>query len=330
MGSRAVVVVCRDEDAARGASACRRRARRLSTRAPAGASSTTPTLRARRCLDRVARRSTAAGLWDELETDWLLPRLRADALVGQGAGAAAAPVRRRSGAAARVGARATAVAALERPRPRGVDVGDAAAAASRERRPTRGRYVEAYRRYCWPVASLDDLRLAPFHLLASEGAVHADKDHVWHMEHARPASAEPDAALLPATPHRVVDATDAASQAAGDRVVGGAHRARRRGDGRQAARLRRPRAAQGSSSRRSSAAAASTCGSSTARSTPRRPTSSGCASAASGASGRWPCASSPSASRRSSASSAASRCGACTSASSACSRWRASRWTAPL
>jgi len=32
------------------------------------------------------------------------------------------------------------------------------------------------------VASVADLRLAPFHLLASEGAVHVDKDHVWHLE----------------------------------------------------------------------------------------------------------------------------------------------------
>ena len=37
-------------------------------------------------------------------------------------------------------------------------------------------YAEACRRYCWPVDSLDDLKLAPFHLLATVGAVHADKD----------------------------------------------------------------------------------------------------------------------------------------------------------
>ena len=31
------------------------------------------------------------------------------------------------------------------------------------------RYIEAYRRYCWPVGELGDYKLAPFHLLASEG-----------------------------------------------------------------------------------------------------------------------------------------------------------------
>jgi protein phosphatase len=44
------------------------------------------------------------------------------------------------------------------------------------------RYTQAYGQYCWPVHSLGDLKLAPFHLLASENAVHADKPHTWHME----------------------------------------------------------------------------------------------------------------------------------------------------
>src|SRR5206468_10339511 len=51
----------------------------------------------------------------------------------------------------------------------------------RERQADAQRYIAAYRRYCWPVRGIDDLRLAPFHLLASEGAVHVDKDHLWHM-----------------------------------------------------------------------------------------------------------------------------------------------------
>ena len=36
------------------------------------------------------------------------------------------------------------------------------------------RYVREYQQYCWPVQSLDDFKLAPFHVLASEGAVHVD------------------------------------------------------------------------------------------------------------------------------------------------------------
>jgi protein phosphatase len=43
------------------------------------------------------------------------------------------------------------------------------------------RYAEAWRGYAWPVKTIDDLKIAPFHLLASEGAVHFDKDHAWHI-----------------------------------------------------------------------------------------------------------------------------------------------------
>ncbi len=81
----------------------------------------------------------------------------------------------------------------------------------RERLDLAQKYVESYRRYCWPVHSLDDLKLAPFHLLASEGQVHADKDHVWHMEKlARLCAA--DSGLLLATPYRIVDLSDEASE----------------------------------------------------------------------------------------------------------------------
>ena len=40
-------------------------------------------------------------------------------------------------------------------------------------------YIDSYRRYCWPVQSVSDLKLAPFHLLATEGQVHVQRDHVW-------------------------------------------------------------------------------------------------------------------------------------------------------
>jgi protein phosphatase len=79
-----------------------------------------------------------------------------------------------------------------------------------ERRVMAEQYIEAYRRYCWTVHSLADLKLAPFHLLASEDVVHSDKDHVWHMSTlARLCAADPG--LLLATPYKVVDLADEAS-----------------------------------------------------------------------------------------------------------------------
>lgn len=72
------------------------------------------------------------------------------------------------------------------------------------------RYVREYRHYCWPVNTLDDFKLAPFHVLASESAVHTDKRHTWHMEMiAR--LCEEDERLLLATPFQVVDLNDGTS-----------------------------------------------------------------------------------------------------------------------
>lgn len=50
-----------------------------------------------------------------------------------------------------------------------------------------------------------------FHLLATEGAVHSSKDHVWHMRTlARLAEVDPEVFL--ATPHQVVDLSDPRSE----------------------------------------------------------------------------------------------------------------------
>jgi len=76
-------------------------------------------------------------------------------------------------------------------------------------------YVEAYRRYCWKVESASDLRLAPFHILASEGAVHIDKNHLWHMQTiAGLVQAAPDSCLY-ATPYKVVELGMPESEAEG-------------------------------------------------------------------------------------------------------------------
>ncbi len=74
------------------------------------------------------------------------------------------------------------------------------------------RYVQAYRQYSWPVNGLEDLRLAPFHLLASEGKAHLDRDHRWHMDTlARLAGA--GGPVLMATPHKMVNLLSHESEA---------------------------------------------------------------------------------------------------------------------
>lgn len=47
------------------------------------------------------------------------------------------------------------------------------------------RYIKAYREYCWTVKSVDDYRIAPFHILAAEGRVFSQEKHIWHIENVR-------------------------------------------------------------------------------------------------------------------------------------------------
>jgi protein phosphatase len=213
MGSRAVLVVCRDEAAAQ---------RRFGVVGEGIGVVYTRTGRRffddhvleQALLARVRDAAERAGLWDELRTDWLLldcelmpwSAKAQELLRGQYTAV---------GAAARA-AFGPALAAIDGAMARGVDV-----AALRgwygERAEMAAAYVDAYRRYCWPVRSLADLRLAPFHLLASEGAIHIDKHHHWHMATlARLSTADdPVAPALLATATQEVALGDEASEAAG-------------------------------------------------------------------------------------------------------------------
>ena len=72
-------------------------------------------------------------------------------------------------------------------------------------------------------ALFDDLKLAPFHVLATEGMVQVQHDHVWHLETLASlcrAALQPDPGVsqgspLLATTYTLVDVTDSASQHAG-------------------------------------------------------------------------------------------------------------------
>jgi protein phosphatase len=43
-------------------------------------------------------------------------------------------------------------------------------------------YTKAYRRYCKPINSAEDYRIAPFHILATEGMVWNNKNHLDHLK----------------------------------------------------------------------------------------------------------------------------------------------------
>ncbi len=207
MGSRALALVCRDAGAARdrfGVETGETGAVYTRTGRPfLDAATDTEAV-----LDRVRAAVGAAGLWDELGTGWLL--LDCELLPWS---AKALDLVRRQYAAVGAGARAgfgATVAVLERAAARGLAVDDL---LSHERARTGHveRYTEAYRRYVRPVAGVADLRLAPFHVLAAETGVFADRDHAWHLERCdRLVVADPS--WFQPTARRVVDVTDATSQ----------------------------------------------------------------------------------------------------------------------
>lgn len=72
------------------------------------------------------------------------------------------------------------------------------------------QFIHAYRRYCWPVHKLTDYKLAPFHILATEGKSWVDQSHEWHMENIQQIC-EADPSILLATPFKIVDLNDEAS-----------------------------------------------------------------------------------------------------------------------
>ena len=210
MGSRAVVVVCRDREAA---------LRRFGvTQDEIGVCYTRTGRRffnddalEREFLGRVQAATTNARFWDEFETDWvcldceLMPwsSKAQELLVRQ-----YAP----TGASGRAGLRES-VVALRTAAQRVSEV-ESFVDVYEKRAEMVGKYVDSYRRYCWPVHSLLDLKLAPFHLLATEGHVHADKDHVWHMD-VLGRLCQQDRELLLATPYKVIDLADPRSEQEG-------------------------------------------------------------------------------------------------------------------
>ena len=215
MGSRAVVVVCRDEDTAR---------ERFGV--TDGETGIVYTRTGRRFfndteletqfLKRIRVAMASSGFWDEFQTSWacldceLMPwsakaqeLLRSQYAAVGAAGRASLP---------------PAIEALEQTAVRMESESRDKTMSFLKRYSGRQRsierFVDAYRQYCWHVESLTDLKLAPFHLLATEGKVHTDQNHTWHMKTlAKICQADTD--ILLATDFKMIDLADLNSIAAG-------------------------------------------------------------------------------------------------------------------
>jgi protein phosphatase len=177
MGSRAIIALCRTASAARARfGVIGEETGAIWTRTGRGFFNETAMTEG--LLEQLRLAVDKVGLWDEIASDWLL--LDAEimpwsAKAGSLIESQYAPVADSSRADLAAAADALAHAAE-----RGLDV-----AGLRDRFTDRVRRAELYGRawapYIWPVNGIADLKVAPFHLLASEGRVWFDLDHAWHM-----------------------------------------------------------------------------------------------------------------------------------------------------
>jgi polynucleotide kinase-phosphatase len=158
-------------------------------------------------LTRLDAAFEKAGLWTELESEWvildaeLLPwSLKAGDMIRE---------QYASVGAAATAALPKAVHVLEQAAANGVPVGDLLE-RTRSREQNAEGYVRSYRNYSAAADGLNGVHLAPFQVLATEGTTYSDKSHTWHLSVAdRLADADPQ--FIRPTKSMTVDLADAAS-----------------------------------------------------------------------------------------------------------------------
>ncbi len=201
MGSRAVVVVGKNEEAIRkkfgiegeGVGVCYTRTGRNFFNDPD---------LEEEFIHRVQAALSSSGFWERFNTDWvcldteLMPwSAKAQALLKDQYAA--------------VGASASAslneaLLTLNSANDRKIDGIDSLNESYSLKKEMVNDFVVAYQGYCWPTDGLKGYKLAPFHILATQGYVHVDKDHGWHMNEIEMICKE-DSELMMATKHKIVD-----------------------------------------------------------------------------------------------------------------------------
>ncbi|MFC0547326.1 polynucleotide kinase-phosphatase [Kutzneria chonburiensis] len=197
MGSRAVVLVSRDDGAVHT-----RTGRSFFDEELTG-----------QLLERIRSAVEKSALWSTLDSDWLL--LDCELLPWNAKAGKLIQEQYAAVGAAASSALPVAVDALREASGRGVDVTELLT-RTESRADNAVAYREAYERYCWPTEGLNGVRIAPFQLLASEGATYHDRPHSWHLSVAEQLSAA-DPELFATTANLTVDTTDAESVRAGVR-----------------------------------------------------------------------------------------------------------------
>ncbi|MFK8103967.1 MAG: polynucleotide kinase-phosphatase [Saprospiraceae bacterium] len=201
MGSRVVLVICKSEEVVlkrfgisnEGIGVCYTRT---------GRNFFTDEALEKAFLARVQLAFSNAGFWEKHQTDWvcldaeLMPwSAKAQALLKEQYAAVGSSAKHALKGVDQVLALAS---------KRGIEGVDKLLGQFRHKKKATGKFISAYRQYCWEVKNLDDYKLAPFHILATEGKVHTDKTHEWHLKAIKEICLA-DETFLRATPYKVVD-----------------------------------------------------------------------------------------------------------------------------
>jgi protein phosphatase len=243
MGSRAVIVLCRNSETAKTSFGIESGSRNESdapgiiyTRTGRHFFTGTEETHEQALLNRLRATLDNYGFWDAFSTNWvcldteLMPwSAKARSLILEQY--APTGMAGRNGLAKAIEALQTALAAAKMPH-NGEDISKDASGVTlaagtpgnmnlasvladyQNRRECLERYSEAYRRYCWPVASVDDYRVAPFHILATEGKVWHDENHLRHLAVISDYITKGNDPVFVATNHLTVDLNDDVSIAA--------------------------------------------------------------------------------------------------------------------
>lgn len=206
MGSRAILVLCKDEETAfarfgiedEGFGICYTRT---------GRNFFNDQALEKAFLERVRNALSASNFWEQHQTQWVC--LDAELMPWSAKAQGLLQDQYAAVGAAASNALVEVAESLEQAKSRGIDT-DTLLESTAQKQEAVGNFQKAYRHYCWNVESIDDYKLAPFHILATEGEVHVNKSHEWHMRQIAQIC-KSDTALLCATPYKIVDTNSEAS-----------------------------------------------------------------------------------------------------------------------
>ena len=201
MGSRTVLIVCKNEEVVlrrfgienEGIGICYTRT---------GRNFFKDSKLEKEFLERVQKALSKSRFWEKFETDWvcldaeLMPwSAKAQSLLKDQYASVGSSSKNSLSAVERV---------LLKTEDRGIEGANVLLEKFSYKRKAVSKFIDAYRNYCWEVHSIEDYKLAPFHILATKGAVHIDKDHQWHMENIKEVCLA-DEKILRITPYKIVE-----------------------------------------------------------------------------------------------------------------------------